>query len=145
MYQRIVRQEIGFATNAEVISLPGVSIAFMVGIGLAGGAPEVITNALIKVVDSLKSEPVTQPELARAKAQVERSFIDQLEQVAARADWLSHNATVLGSPERANERLGELMSITAEEVTKAVNEYLVPDNRAVLTFIPGRRPKKEDD
>lgn len=143
MYQRLVREQIALFASFGNNPQPGTSMTIAVGISSAGIFDEVLEAELLKVVDSLTTEEVTEDEMVRAKAQLERVIIDNLTSVAARADWLSYHAMLYGDPGRANERLPELMSVTPEEIRKVASEVLVKDNRTVLTFRPKPpKPKK---
>lgn len=140
MYQRLVREEIALETAFFTFSQPGTSITVALGIAFPGLFDDVVEAGLLKVIDSLKTEPISDEELARAKAQIERVIINALTGVGARADWLSQHAMIYDDPGKANERIHDLMSITAEEIRKVASEVLVPENRSVITFL--RKPPK---
>ncbi len=143
MYQRLVREQFALDAAFFTLSQPGVSMSVALGIARPGFFNEVIEAELLKVVDSLKTEDVTEDELARAKAQLERVIIDGLTTVSAKADWLTYHANLFGDPARANERLPELMSIRADEIKKVASQILVSENRCLLTYLPKPpKPKK---
>ncbi|MEO7803389.1 MAG: pitrilysin family protein [Actinomycetota bacterium] len=136
MYQRLVREQYAiqaqFFTNAQ----PGVSWSAAFGVAAPGIFNEVLETEMLKVIDSLKTEPVTDEELARAKAQLESQIIARFSTVASRADSLSENASLFGDPGRVNDQLSELMSITPEEISKVASEVFTKENRAVITYLP---------
>lgn len=134
MYQRLVREQITLQATFLTIPQPGVSISVAIGIAGAGIFEDVVEQNLVEVIDSLKTEPITQEELARARAQVERLILDNLTTVAARADWLSQHATIFDDPGKANERLDDLMSITADEIRDVATQVLTRENQAVIAF-----------
>lgn len=143
LYRRLVRerqlaQDIQFST----ISQPGVSMT----VGWATARPQValedLEPAFFEVIESLYAEDITDDEMQRARAQLERLIIDHLMTVAARADWLSEHATVFGDPGKVNERLPALMRVTAGQIRQVASEILIPDNRIVLSYVPGE--KKEE-
>lgn len=140
MYQRLVREEVVLEATFLTISQPGTSMSVALGIAFPGLFDDVVEAGLLKVIDSIKTEPISDQELSRARAQVERSISDSLGAVGARADWLSQHATIFDDPGKANERLHDLMSITGEEIRKVASEVLVPENRSVITFL--RKPPK---
>lgn len=140
MYQRLVREEIVLEATFFTLSQPGTSMSVALGIAFPGLFDDVVEEGLLKVIDSIKTEPISDQELSRARAQVERSIIDSLTGVASRADWLSQHAMVFDDPRKANDRLSDLMSITGEEIRKVASEVLIPENRSVMTFL--RKPPK---
>ena len=143
MYQRLVREQVALQANFLINPQPGVSWAVAIGIAAPGIFNEVLEAEMTKVIDSLKNEPVTEDELIRAKAQLERTIIDRMTTRASRADWLSENAMMFGDPGRINDRLPELMSITPEEIRKVASEVLTERNRSVVTYLPKPREVKD--
>ncbi len=99
-------------------------------------ALEVLEAALHEVVEGLAAGKIDEEELIRARAVVEQDELDGLQRVGDRADRLSMYATLFDDPEKVNERLPSLLSVTADEIREAVGEFLAPDNRVVLTFVP---------
>lgn len=84
------------------------------------GVPvEELEGGLGEVVGSLVTEPVTEDELARAKALLTTAWWRQVSTVGGRADTLSRYATQFGEPEAAAYRLPQWLSITADDVTEA--------------------------
>lgn len=137
LYKTLVRdrktaQDIQFFS----LGLYGVS---MTG-GWATARPEVpadqIETEFKEVIDGLASREISDDELMRARASVEREMIDHLMTVASRADWLSEHATVFGDPAKANDRLPALLSVTAKEIREVAMEVFRPDNRVTLIYIP---------
>lgn len=136
MHQRLVRERITLQASFQTFSQPGVSMSYAFGIANPSIFEDRVERGLVELIDSLKTEPVSADELARARAQVERSLIDGLTTVAARADWLSQHATIFDDPGKANEKLDDLMSVTADEIRKVANEILIKENRVVVTILP---------
>lgn len=136
LYQRLVREQLALQADCFTASQPGISMWTAFGIATPGIFNEILEAELLKVIDSLITETVTEDEMARAKAQLERTIIDQVSTVAARADWLSGQATMFGDPGRVNEILPQLMSVTSEEINKVASEVLRKQNRSVITYLP---------
>ncbi|HSM36838.1 MAG TPA: pitrilysin family protein [Longimicrobiales bacterium] len=82
--------------------------------------------------------------LARAEARdVERAVhlmetaeLQMLQQVGERADQLSMFASLFDDPGRINTELDRIRAVGAEDVRAFAEEYLVPSNRGVLTYVP---------
>ncbi|GAA0508449.1 zinc protease [Paractinoplanes deccanensis] len=101
------------------------------------GVPvEELEGGLGEVVGSLVTEPVTEDELARAKALLTTAWWRQVSTVGGRADTLSRYATQFGEPEAAAYRLPQWLSITADDVTEAAELTLKPESRVTLTYVP---------
>ncbi|MEV4343322.1 pitrilysin family protein [Actinoplanes sp. NPDC049596] len=105
------------------------------------GVPvEELEQGLDEVIASLVSEPVTEDELARAKALLTTAWWRQVSTVGGRADTLSRYATQFGEAEAAAYRLPQWLAVTADDVTEAAEFALKPESRVTLTYVPEEQP-----
>lgn len=143
LHRRLVKDR-QLAQDVQFFTYSQLDTSMTIGWATArtGVSVDELDAAFIEVINSLAEEPITDDELARSRAQIERLYTDHLMTVSARADWLSEHATLYDDPGRANERLPSLMSVSAKEIKDVASEILTDDNRAVITYIPGE--KKED-
>jgi zinc protease len=95
---------------------------------------------MVEVVDSLATEPVTEAELARAKALLTTSWWRQLSTVYGRADTLGRYATQFGDPGSAAYRLPAWQAVTADDITAAARTAVTPSSRVTLTYVPEETP-----
>jgi predicted Zn-dependent peptidase len=91
------------------------------------------------------AEGPTEEEMVRAKAQMEREWLDRLETVGGKADELARYAVLFGDPLLATTAVRRVLDITAAEVQAVAAERLVPENRAVLHYEPTGGPADEAD
>jgi hypothetical protein len=61
----------------------------------------------------------------------------EIQHVGSRADLLSMFDQVFDDPARLNTEVDRIRAVTQDEVRDLVESYLGPDNRALLTYIPG--------
>src|SRR5262249_55204944 len=100
---------------------------------------EVVRDALIKVLETLQSEPATEEEVSRARSKLEKNWelllSDSnrvgvvLTEWAARGDWrlfFLHRQ--------------RLARVTADDLTRIARSYLQRNNRTVGLFIPTEEP-----
>jgi len=139
LHRRLVREE----RIAQDIGLFAIGLASGPSI-LAGWAtvrPEAqvatVEAAFFAELERMGREPATEDELARAKALIETDELAGLQRVAERADRLSTYATYFDDPGEINRQLQRYLAVTVEDVRAACAEVLVPDNRVVLTYVPG--------
>ena len=99
-----------------------------------------LEGAIFEEIDRLKTEPVSPAELARAMRQIEADLVLTTEEPLQQAILLGQYETVASSdrlPEdsRGYEYLSTLLdhmrAVKAEDVARAVSEYLVEDNRTI--------------
>lgn len=81
-------------------------------------------------------EPVSDDELARAKALTEADELGALQRVDEKADRLSMYATLFNDPDMVNSILPRYLSTTAEQIQAVCRSVFVPENRVVLTYVP---------
>jgi zinc protease len=99
-----------------------------------GGPVEQLEEDLIREVDRLRSEPPTEQELRRAKAQYARHWLHELVRVDSRADALSEFATLHGDPNLVNSRMAEIEAVTGEDIAGALEQWFTADQRATLVY-----------
>ncbi len=86
--------------------------------------------------ERLVREPVSEDELARARALIESSELGALSRVEEVADRLSQATTYFDRPELVNEQLGRYLAVDAARIQAAAAAVFRPDNRAVITYVP---------
>jgi zinc protease len=101
------------------------------------GVPVADVEAAYHEVMLSIADGVSAAELERARGVVERYELMQLQTVAERADAFSEYATLFDDPGLVNTRLDQLLSVEADEISKVAATVFAPENRAVLTFVPG--------
>ena len=97
----------------------------------------------LEELDRLTREPVTDDELARAKALIETEELGALSRVEERADRLAMYATLMDDPELINSMLGRYLVVTAEEIQAVAADVFRADNRLVLTYLPAAGAAEE--
>lgn len=99
---------------------------------LKGRSLEKVLSAIDAELDRLRSEPVTEEELARVRRQVTASVMfaldsnDELAEALARFQTVFNDWRLLGTyPEK-------VAAVTAEEVQRTAQRFLTPQNRVVI-------------
>ena len=138
LHKRLVREEriaqdvglfvLGFVGGASIVAgqatvRPGVD-------------PAVVERAFEEELDLIGREPVTDDELARARALIETYELESLQRVEERADRLAMYATLLNDPGMINRQLGRYLAVTPADIQAVAAEVFRPDNRLVLTYVP---------
>jgi predicted Zn-dependent peptidase len=81
-------------------------------------------------------EPVTEDELARARALVESAELGALARMEEVADRLSQFATYFDRPELINEQLSRYLAVDAAAIQAVARQVFRPDNIAIITYVP---------
>jgi predicted Zn-dependent peptidase len=138
LHRRLVRDE-RIAQDVALFSL-GLVGGGSVTAGWATARPGVdlerLETAFWEELERLGREPVSDDELGRAKALTEADELGALQRVDEKADRLSMYATLFDEPDMINRILPRYLSTTAEQIRDVCAGVFLPENRAVLTYLP---------
>jgi zinc protease len=138
LYHRLVRDE-RIAQDVVAFALPLVS-GHSIFAGWVTARPESDANAVeaayLEELDRMASEPVTDDELARARALIESSELGAVSRMEDVADRLSMYATYFDDPGRINTQLERYLAVDAEQIRAGAAAVFREDNRAVVTYVP---------
>ena len=104
-----------------------------------GVTPEKIEAALDAELEKVIRNGVTDEELERAKIQIETDFAHEMEDFAARADFLSGVTTYFGDPKIAHTWLDRYRVITREDVQNVARDMLKKEDRVTLIYLPQKK------
>jgi zinc protease len=84
----------------------------------------------------LRSEPVGQDELEKAKRQLEVSLVNGLLTSHGLASRIARDYSTFGRIRPLSELLDAIQAVTAEDVQRVAAKYLVDDSRSVVHVVP---------
>jgi len=138
LHRRLVRKDkvalsASFGVNTLIAgnSLGAASVRAVPGQDL-----DVVAASFAELLAEFVADGPTDAELAIARAQAERDWLDEMGTAAGRADAISGCALLFGDPETVNLRLPLIASITASEVQEAAATWLLPAMRAQARVHP---------
>jgi predicted Zn-dependent peptidase len=142
LHRRLVREE----RTAQDVAL--VALGFVGGasicVGWATVRPGVpverVEAALLEELERLGREPISDDELARARALIETEELGGLSRVEERADRLSMYATLFDDPDLINRMLPRYLAVSAEDIRSVAADVFREDNRVILTYLPELPP-----
>jgi len=146
LHRRLVRDE-RIAQDVALFALGfvgGASVAAGWATVRPGIAVDRVEAAFHEELERLAVEPVSDDELARARALIEADELGALQRVEERADRLSMYTTLFERPALINEMLGRYLAVTPEAILEVVGATFRQDNRLVLTYVPAT-PSAESD
>ena len=138
LHRRLVREE-RLAQDVALFSM-GLVAGASVTAGWATARPGVdlaaLETAFWEELEKMGREPVSEDELARAKALTEADELGALQRVDEKADRLSMYATLFDDPGMVNSILPRYLATTAEQIQVVCRDVFTQDNRVVLTYLP---------
>lgn len=108
---------------AEATPQPGVSL-------------EALEKAIREEVEKLKTEPVSEEELARAKKSLRADTTRALQTNLGLAEQLAETAQISKDPYYLERRLRQIEGIKAEDLREFARKYMVDTNLTVATLEP---------
>ncbi|MEP7383678.1 MAG: pitrilysin family protein, partial [Gemmatimonadota bacterium] len=101
---------------------------------------EALEAGVAGVLDAMHQDGATDDEVARAIAVITTELITSLQSAQSRADKLSQFATYFGDPSLVNRQVEAFERVTAAAVNRISREFLGPNNRASLLYVPRELP-----
>ncbi len=91
-------------------------------------------------MEELRSRPVSDEELARARVKMRSSILGSVESLFGfgKADLLAAFALFDDDPGRINRLLSAFDGVTPQLLLDTAREYLRPTNRTILEVVPAR-------
>jgi zinc protease len=106
-----------------------------------GAKTEDIEAAIYAEIERLKTEPIADWELQKAKNTTRRNLINGLASSISRAITIGQYTVYYNDPNLINERLNKVSAVTKEDVQRVAKQYLVDTNRTVVITMPKAKAK----
>lgn len=98
-----------------------------------------LESLLWEQVEKIRSEGVSAEELAKAKRRFLAGAIMGRQTVMAKADALQHARFMHNDLSTVDTDLDNYSAVTAEDIRRVAQKYLVPANRTVVTVVPPQK------
>jgi predicted Zn-dependent peptidase len=143
-YEQIVRQQqLASSASAFASMSRGPGQFRVVAMAAPGKAMADIEKAIDAEIERVKSGPIADWEIQKARTSARSSFIGSLGSSLSRAILLSEYALFYNDPDLINRRAAEIAKVTAADVQRVARQYLTPQNRTVLITNPKAKAASE--
>ncbi|MBV9768167.1 MAG: insulinase family protein, partial [Bryobacterales bacterium] len=141
LYQDLVKdKELAVNVFCYVDEHKGPSTFNIMVLARPGKDLKEIENAVYAELDRVKSEPLADWELQKVRMTERHQTAQQLESTLYRAYLIGEFASIYGDPNLINTRFDRIQHVTKEDIERAAQAYLTPENRTVLTTLPKPKP-----
>lgn len=89
-----------------------------------------------KEIEKIKQESVTTDELTKFKRTSKKNILDQMKSNRRMAAMLTYNDVVLGDWKLTFDKIKKIEQITAEDIKRVANKYLIKKHRTIGEIIP---------
>jgi predicted Zn-dependent peptidase len=100
-----------------------------------------LEDVILREIEKIKTQPVTDTELAKAKNQLRMDYIKNLDSNGELAATLSYYEVLLGDYRYISNYLNITDKVSAEDIQKAARLYLNKENRTIAVL---NNNKKKD-
>jgi zinc protease len=132
----VIEQELASELRGWVSTFRDPGLYEMFVSARTGHTAAEIEKVLARELASVRDEPVTDDELARAKARLELSLLQGLDTASGKAEQIGFYETVLGDPSAAFRRLEAYRRATSGELRRVARRYLVDEERTIVHVTP---------
>ena len=102
---------------------------------MPGQTAETLEKELLAHMDRLKTEPVTEEELARAKNQIEAAMVFQEDSIHRRASLLAR-FEVIGGFALKDSFIARIRAVSAADLTRVASTWFAPDKKSIGVLQP---------
>jgi predicted Zn-dependent peptidase len=132
LYQKLVKEK---ELAAQVFGFPnlnrGTGYFQVTAIPAPGKKVEAVEAAIVEEIERLKTEPIADWELDKAKNFARRGSIQQLQSSLGVASQLTENAVAYNDPGLINTQFEKIAAVTKEDVQRVANQYFKSSVRTV--------------
>lgn len=93
-------------------------------------------KAIVSEIDKLKTNAVSQDELARARRRFQKDYLDRLSTNMGKARFLVDAVLAGKDLEAIQQELDRVLTVSPQNLISFASRYFIPQNRAVLEFGP---------
>ena len=141
-YQRLVKEkQLASAVNVQADTRIGTSQLYISANPRPGVKVEDLEKAIDEEIATVVKSGITPEELAKAKSQLLRQFIERRRSALFTAILIGNYTVYFNDPNLINTIVDKEHAVTLEEVNAAAKKYLVRDQRAVVITYPAADEK----
>ena len=142
LYRALVRdQQIAVGAGGSPLTLKLGGMFFFDAVANAGKTPDVLEKSLVEQIELLRTQPVSQAELDKARNQAVSGRVFGAISTEAKASELGEADLLYGTPDQANKELAELQAVTAQDIQRVAQKYFAPNERNIIYMLPAGMQK----
>jgi zinc protease len=137
LYQHLVKdKQLAAEVATEADARIGPSLLYIIATPGPGVKVEDLEKGMDDEIAAIAKSGVTTEELAKAKTQLLRQFIEQRRSDLRTANLIGRDAVYFGDPNLINTVIDKEGAVTLEQINAAAHTFFVRDQRAVVVTLP---------
>jgi zinc protease len=136
-YKSLVdQQQLAVFVTAMPFSLEDAGLFLVYGIANLGKPAEDLDKAMNIEIEKAKSGDISENDFQKVKNQIENDFYSKNSTMIGIAGALAERYTYFKNANLINTEIDKFSKITKEDLKRVANQYLKPENRLVLYYLP---------
>lgn len=137
LYKSIVdKQQLALEISAMSFTLEDAGLFITLGIANLGKTAEDLDKALNSEIETVKAGEISDRDFQKIKNQIENDFYSQNSTMRGIAYNLATYYTYFKNTNLINIEIEKYQKITKDDLKRVANQYLKPENRLVLYYLP---------
>ncbi len=139
LYQTLVKDQKIAVQASSSSGFPGDKFPSLIMFFVIPAAGKTSAECLASIeaeIEKIQKESVTEDELTKFKRTTIKGLLGQMESNPQMAALLTYADVVLGGFEKALEQIDQIKALTAADIQRVANQYLVKTNRTIGEIIP---------
>lgn len=137
LYKQLVdEEEKALQISSSLIDLEDPGLFFVFAIANQGVEADDLENSINKEVKKVRNGSIGDKEFEKLRNQIQNDFYSGKSEMQEIAITLAEYHLFYDDPNLINTEIEKYMNVTKEDLKRVANEYLVPQNRSVLYYLP---------
>ncbi len=137
LYKKLVdEQKQALQIGAFNLEQEDYGMYLIFGIPLGDTSLDTLNAEIEEEIAKLRNELISERDFQKLQNKAENSFVNSNSSVAGIANSLARNYLLYGDTSLINDQIDIYRSITREDIKRVANEYLKPNQRVVLEYLP---------
>jgi predicted Zn-dependent peptidase len=142
MYLRLVdRDQIALDVSSSVQPAFDPTLAVITAQPRQGADPQACEKAIYEEIENVKSTPITDQELEKAKNNRLAEFYREVRTINGRANTIGTYEVFMGDYNKLFDAAKSYSAVTKEDVQRVAKKYFGANNRTVATLLPENAEK----
>jgi predicted Zn-dependent peptidase len=136
-YQSLVKdKQLAISTASFEFDHRGPSLFQVLAYVKPGRDVKDVEAAMLAEIDLMKTEPVADWELRKARMLFKGANVQQLRTTLSRAVAIGEDAVFYNDPDLVNTEQEKIEAVTKDDIQRVARQYLTAENRAVVITVP---------
>ncbi len=135
LYQGLVEKQIASRADAGAPSLRDPFLFYLSATARSGTTADTLEAALLDEVERVRTAPLTNDELGRARSRIEADFVFRADSVSSQARQIGFWA-MIDDWRYLTTYLDRVRALTPADIQAVAQKYFVPETRTVGHFVP---------